>query len=124
MWCGPAPLKPFTADRCHVPGTYWIYDYSIGYLAGWGAHPLDIMVWGSDADIAGPTISVEGTGIIPTVGLYDTVLSWDMKIQLGDGVKMTFKAGGTAVPIRPSSSVLTVGCGFRAAISTPSRNRC
>ena len=36
MWCGPAPLKPFTADRCHVPGTYWIYDYSIGYLAGWG----------------------------------------------------------------------------------------
>ena len=93
MWCGPAPVKPYTADRCHPPGTYWIYDYSIGYLGGWGAHPLDIMVWGSDADIAGP-MTVEGTGVIPTEGLYDTVYNWDMKIQLGDGVKMTFKPGG------------------------------
>ncbi|MGA2621500.1 MAG: Gfo/Idh/MocA family oxidoreductase [Thermoguttaceae bacterium] len=93
MWCGPAPRKPFTADRCHPPGTYWIDDYSIGYLAGWGAHPLDIMVWGSDADLAGP-ISVEGTGVIPDKGLYDTVYNWDMKLQLGDGVKMTFKPGG------------------------------
>ena len=93
MWCGPAPVKPYTADRCHPPGTYWIYDYSIGYLGGWGAHPLDIMVWGSDADLAGP-MTVEGTGEIPAKGLYDTVYNWDMKIQLGDGVKMTFKPGG------------------------------
>ena len=40
MWCGPAPVRPYTADRCHPPGTYWIYDYSTGYLGGWGAHPL------------------------------------------------------------------------------------
>ncbi len=93
MWSGPAPLKPYTADRCQRPGTYWIYDYSIGYLGGWGAHPLDIMIWGSDADIAGP-MTVEGTGVIPTQGLYDTVYNWDMKIQLGDGVQMTFKPGG------------------------------
>ena len=51
------------------------------------------MVWGSDADIAGP-MTVEGTGMIPATGLYDTVYNWDMKIQLGDGVKMTFKPGG------------------------------
>ena len=74
-------------------GTYFIYDYSIGYLAGWGAHPLDIMIWGSDADLAGP-ITVEGTGDIPAKGLYDNVYNWDMKIQLGDGVRMTFKPGG------------------------------
>ena len=93
MWCGPAPVRPYTADRCHPPGTYWIYDYSIGYLGGWGAHPLDIMVWGSDADLAGP-MTVEGTGVIPAKGLYDTVYNWDMKIQMADGVKMTFKPGG------------------------------
>ena len=92
MWLGPAPKTPFTADRCHPPGTYWIYDYSIGYLAGWGAHPLDIMVWGSDADLSGP-VTVEGTGVIVDKGLYNTVHNWDMKIQLGD-VKMTFKPGG------------------------------
>ena len=47
----PRAQKPYTADRCQPPGTYWIYDYSIGYLGGWGAHPLDIMIWGSDADM-------------------------------------------------------------------------
>lgn len=93
IWIGPAPMKPYTADRCVVPGTYFIYDYSIGYLGGWGAHPLDIMVWGSDADLAGP-MTVEGTGVIPDKGLYDTVIHWDLKIQLGDGVRMTFKPGG------------------------------
>lgn len=93
MWCGPSPVRPYTPDRCKPPGTYWIYDYSIGYLGGWGAHPLDIMVWGCDADIAGP-LTVEGTGIIPTEGLYDTVYHWDMKIEMAGGVKMTFKPGG------------------------------
>jgi hypothetical protein len=92
MWCGPSPVRPYTADRCHPDGTYWIYDYSIGYLGGWGAHPLDIMVWGSDADIAGP-MTVQGTGKVPTEGLYDTVYDWDMQIEMADGVKMTFKPG-------------------------------
>jgi hypothetical protein len=91
-WCGPAPLAPYSQGRCGTPGTYWIYDYSIGYLGGWGAHPLDIMVWGSDADVAGP-MEVEGTGVIPTEGLYDTVYDWDMKIQMADGVKMIFTPG-------------------------------
>jgi hypothetical protein len=92
MWIGPAPMKPYTADRCVVPGTYFIYDYSIGYLGGWGAHPLDIMVWGSDADLAGP-MTVEGTGVVPDKGLYDAVIHWDLKIQMADGVRMTFKPG-------------------------------
>ncbi len=65
----------------------------IGYLGGWGAHPLDIMVWGSDSDLAGP-MTVEGTGVIPTEGLYNTVYHWDVKVQMADGVKMTLKPGG------------------------------
>jgi glucose-fructose oxidoreductase len=92
-WIGPAPMAPYTTSRCNPPGTYWIYDYSIGYLGGWGAHPLDIMVWGSDADLAGP-MTFEGTGVIPDKGLYDTVIHWDVEAQLADGVTMTFKPGG------------------------------
>ncbi|NLE61026.1 MAG: Gfo/Idh/MocA family oxidoreductase, partial [Planctomycetes bacterium] len=92
MWIGPAPMKPYTEDRCVAPGTYFIYDYSIGYLGGWGAHPLDIMVWGSDADLAGP-MTIEGTGVVPDKGLYDTVIHWDLKIQMANGVRMTFKPG-------------------------------
>jgi predicted dehydrogenase len=91
MWLGPAPETSFTADRCKPPGTYWIYDQSIGYLAGWGAHPLDIMVWGSDADLSGP-ITVQGKGIVPTEGLYNTVYNWEIKAKLGV-VELTFRPG-------------------------------
>ncbi len=92
MWCGPSPVGPYSAGRCTPPGTYWVYDYSIGYLGGWGAHPLDIMVWGSLDDISG-TMELEGTGIIGTDGLYDTVYHWDIKGTFGNGVKFTFKPG-------------------------------
>ncbi|MFZ5833061.1 MAG: Gfo/Idh/MocA family protein [Planctomycetota bacterium] len=92
MWLGPAPLKPYTVDRCKPQGTYWIYDQSIGYLGGWGAHPLDILVWCYDGDQAGP-YTVEGTGVVPKEGLYDTVYDWDMTFQMADGVKITLKPG-------------------------------
>jgi hypothetical protein len=91
MWLGPAPMTSYTADRCKPPGTYWIYDQSIGYLAGWGAHPLDIMVWGSDADLSGLVV-VEGTGVVPSEGLYDCVYNWDMKIKLGE-IDLVFRPG-------------------------------
>ncbi len=92
MWIGPAPMKPYTADRCRPDGTYMVYDQSIGYLGGWGAHPLDIMVWGSEADLSGP-ISVEGTGVHKDDELMDAVYNWDMKIKLGK-VDLIFKPGG------------------------------
>ncbi|TWU34982.1 Inositol 2-dehydrogenase [Novipirellula artificiosorum] len=91
-WLGPAPEAPYTVDRCKPSGTYWIYDQSIGYLAGWGAHPLDILVWCYDGDQAGP-FTVEGTGDIPAEGLYDTVFNWEMTMRMADGVKITFKTG-------------------------------
>lgn len=92
MWLGPAPKVPYTVDRCNPQGTYWIYDQSIGYLAGWGAHPLDVLVWCYYGDQAGP-YTVEGTGKIPTEGLYDTVYDWDMTLRMADGVTITFKPG-------------------------------
>jgi hypothetical protein len=91
MWCGPSELRPYTNDLCKPNGTYWVYSHSIGYLGGWGAHPLDIMVWGSDADLSG-LVTVEGTGVIPKEGLYDCVYNWDMQIMLGD-VKLIFRPG-------------------------------
>jgi len=92
LWIGPAPMVPYTVDRCVTPGTYFVYDYAIGYLAGWGSHPLDIMAWASDADLSGP-ITVEGTGVIPKEGLYNSVINWEMKIMLGD-TPLDFKTGG------------------------------
>ncbi|MCP4173006.1 MAG: Gfo/Idh/MocA family oxidoreductase [Fuerstiella sp.] len=92
MWLGPAPKVPYTVDRCKPQGTYWIYDQSIGYLGGWGAHPLDILVWCYGGDQSGP-YTVEGTGVVPTEGLYDAVYDWDMTLRMADGVKITFRPG-------------------------------
>ncbi len=92
MWLGPAPKVPYTVDRCKPRGTYWIYDYSIGFLGGWGAHPLDILVWCYDGDQSGP-YTVEGTGEIPKTDLYDTVYNWDMTLRMADNVKVTVKTG-------------------------------
>ncbi|MGL4941846.1 MAG: Gfo/Idh/MocA family protein [Thermoguttaceae bacterium] len=91
MWTGPAPQREYAAERCRPDGTYMIYDYSIGYLGGWGAHPLDIMVWGSDADLSGP-IEIQGTGKIDNDALLDAVFGWDVKGKLGD-VNFIFKPG-------------------------------
>jgi hypothetical protein len=93
LWIGPAPMVPYTPDRCKTPGTYWIYDYSIGYLGGWGAHPLDILVWGYDIHKAG-ICEVEGKGEIPTEGLYDTVINWDMRFRFANGLDLHFTPGG------------------------------
>jgi hypothetical protein len=92
LWNGPTLLRPYTIDRCKPDGTYMIYDYRIGYLGGWGAHPLDFMVWGSDADLSG-TVTVEGIGTIKYDELCNTVHNWNMNIKLG-AVDLVFKTGG------------------------------
>ena len=91
MWNGPAQPKPYTVDCCKRQGTFWIYDYSVGYLGGFGAHSLDMVIFATDADQSG-LIEIEGTGDIPTEGLYDTVYNWNIKGKLGD-VQITMKPG-------------------------------
>jgi predicted dehydrogenase len=107
MWLGPAPDAPYTVDRCKPQGTYWIYDQSIGYLGGWGAHPLDILIWGlaTDDDLAGP-FTVAGTGKIPTEGLYDCVYDWDMTIKFSTGLLVTFRPGSDSTEfVGPDGSI-------------------
>ena len=91
LWQGPAPAREFEPERCVTPGHYHITDYSIGFLGGWGAHPLDVLDW------ALPTPSVpveyEGTGLVPKDGLFDTVMNWEVKCRYADGVTMNFKTG-------------------------------
>jgi len=98
QWIGPAPMAPYTVDRCTKYGTYHIYDYALGFIAGWGAHPLDIAQWGNDTDDTVP-VSYEGTGTIPARGLYDTISTWDIHCEYANGVKMRFMDFRTARPI-------------------------
>ena len=98
MWLGPAPKAPYTVDRCTQYGAWHIYDYALGFIAGWGAHPLDIAQWGNNTDHTAP-VKYEGTGALPEKGLYDTVESWDLQCEYANGVKMHFMDHRAAEPI-------------------------
>lgn len=97
-WLGPAPKKPYSDIRVSNSGAYHIYDYALGFIAGWGVHPLDIAQWGNNSDTAAP-IHYEGTGTVPSGGLFDTVSFWDMHCTYANGVKMHFMDHTTAVPV-------------------------
>jgi len=88
-WLGPAPYKPYTKDRCSNRIWWFVSDYAIGFIAGWGIHPIDIALWGASDKLQGPW-ELEGTGKYPTQGVCDTAMNWDLTMKLGSGVKMRF----------------------------------
>jgi predicted dehydrogenase len=98
LWLGPAPVAPYTVDRCTCNGAYHISDYALGFIAGWGAHPLDIAQWGNDSDDTGP-VEYHGRGEFPTGGLFDTALHWDVTCTYANGVALRFMDTATAKPV-------------------------
>jgi len=98
LWLGAAPAAPYTVDRCRREGSFHVYDYSIGFIAGWGAHTLDIVQWGLGTDETGP-VEVEGRGEIPARGLFDTVSWWDVRCAYASGVELHFLCHRRARPI-------------------------
>jgi len=93
MWLGPAPWRPYCGQSKGGGGWWHDYDYAIGFIAGWGAHPLDILVWGYDTHLAG-NWEVEGKAAIPPQGRNNVVMKWDVDIRFANGVKMKFTPGG------------------------------
>ena len=99
LWLGPAPAAPYNHWRVHREGSFHTYAYSIGFLGGWGSHPLDIAQWALDMDGSGP-VSYRGQGKIPTTGgLYSTVYDWDVHCRYATGVKMHFMSHKVARPV-------------------------
>jgi predicted dehydrogenase len=45
LWLGPAPERPFTANRFHY-NWHWFWDYGNGDLGNQGIHEVDIARWG------------------------------------------------------------------------------
>ena len=97
-WLGPAPMSPYTVDKCFdsaAPGlwkTWWHnYDYALGFIAGWGVHPLDIAYWGHPTMMSGP-LQIEGKAVIPASGACNTAVAWEVKFAFADGVRLNYKA--------------------------------
>ena len=59
MWLGPAPLRPFNANRFHF-NFRWYYDYSGGLVTDWGAHMIDIANWGMNVVAPKAAASIGG----------------------------------------------------------------
>jgi predicted dehydrogenase len=96
-WLGPARFTPYTVDKCFdvsTPGawkTWWFnYDYALGFIAGWGVHPLDIAYWGHPQMMQGP-VSIEGKVMIPSEGACNTGIAWDVQFAFADGVGMRYR---------------------------------
>jgi len=90
LWLGPAPYIPYTQDRCSNQWWWYISDYAIGFIAGWGIHPIDIAVWGGADKLSGP-IEIEGKGTWPTPdGVCDTAMNWNVTCKYPTGVTINF----------------------------------
>ena len=99
LYIGPAPMKPCTKDRITSAASWHCSDYALGFIAGWGAHPLDIALWGQDFDMAGP-YRLRGSGKADTPdALFDTISSWDVDITFHGGLKARFMSDDIAKPV-------------------------
>ena len=49
LWCGPAPMVPFTEDIVHY-NWHWHWNYGNGDVGNQGIHETDLCMWGLDVD--------------------------------------------------------------------------
>lgn len=71
--------------------TWWfISDYTLGFISGWGIHPLDIALWGG-GNLLGGSVQVEGRGTFRnTEGVCDTATIWEVDFKFSSGVSLKF----------------------------------
>jgi len=95
LWQGPAPSAPYTETRVHPresygrPGWMRILDYCEGMVTNWGAHLNDIAQWGNGTERTGP-VEVEGSGRFPSDGLWNVLLSFEIRYRYANGVRLFY----------------------------------
>lgn len=81
MWLGPAPDRPFNANRFHF-NFRWFWDYAGGLMTDWGVHEIDIALYAmgvsapksvmaSGGKLAYPDDASETPDTLQTVYEYD-----------------------------------------------------
>ncbi len=90
MWLGQAPEAPYCPARCHW-NFRWILDYSGGMLTDWGAHLIDLAQWANDTEHSGP-VEVDGQGIFPHEGLYNTSTKFRIECKYANGVQLIIRS--------------------------------
>jgi predicted dehydrogenase len=90
-WLGPAPSVPYTKERESNKWWWFISDYAIGFIAGWGIHPIDIALWGA-GKLAKAPVRISGKGAFPTEGLCNTATSWDITCAYESGFDIRYRS--------------------------------
>ncbi len=96
MWLGPAPQKPFNRNRFHHSFRYF-WDYGGGLMTDWGAHMIDMAMWGMNVTAPKSVMAMGGRPGFPdhageTPDTMQTVydfgeftLLWEQAIGIGRG---------------------------------------
>jgi glucose-fructose oxidoreductase len=114
MWLGPTRDRPYTKDRCTNSGAWYASDCSIGFLGGWGAHPLDVMAWAlGDLPELVP-VELEATGERGK-GLFDTVTNWRAKGRFANGVDFAFTTGDNCTTFVGERGKIMISRGYLKA---------
>lgn len=98
QWLGVAPEAPYSELRTHPqgsgrnanfgrPGWMVIQDYSMGMIANWGAHHIDIGQWALDMEGSGP-VRVSGKAEFPQRRLWDAHGKMDVTLEYAGGTIM------------------------------------
>jgi len=96
LWTGPARLNSYCPERVTNNSSWFQYDYSIGFLGGWGAHPLDIMIWALKDKLSGE-YSCQGSGEFwKPGGMYNNIRGWDVKYKYNSGIELHFASTDVA----------------------------
>lgn len=96
MWLGPAPQRPFNRNRFHGSFRYF-WDYAGGLMTDWGAHMIDIGLWGMEVTTPKSVAAIGGRYAFPdhdgqTPDTMQTVydfgnfsLLWEQSLGTGRG---------------------------------------
>ncbi len=90
MWLGPAPYKPYNAQRVHYSNRFY-WDYEGGDLTNFGAHSVDPFQWTFAKDDTSP---VKAEPCAPWPQHPDAVgrFAW-VELTYADGLKMVITGG-------------------------------
>lgn len=92
MWLGQAPKVDYTPERCHVNFRWW-REYAGGQMTDWGAHHVDIALWGIEVPEQG-TLQISGTGEVPQVeNGYNMPAQFDVTCVMPNGLPLQLVTG-------------------------------
>jgi myo-inositol 2-dehydrogenase/D-chiro-inositol 1-dehydrogenase len=86
-WLGPAPIVPYTPERCHYTFRSW-YEYAGGEITDTGAHHLDIAQWAIGVQHSGP-VEVSAQAKLPKVANgFNVPLEYRVTLRYSSGVEI------------------------------------